>query len=430
MSGESDLEADGRRLRAQGESLRLQARYQEMLSLADAVLAVRPRMGEAWLVRGDALKSQDRPEAAIEAYRTAAETPQIAFDAHVRCALALDALGRIDEAFEAFDAALTLQPDAPVPRFGRGLLRLHRRDFAGGWDDYEERWRSDLFIAGSRGVVPAGLAPHLATRVSPADLAGRRILVIGEQGVGDQLMFASLIPDLARIAASVVCVCDPRLVRLLGASFDNVTVTDPSGGNVEADLALSMGSLAAAFRRDAADFPGTAYLGARPEVRARWAKRLGPRRARLRVGISWRGGTPGTRRQSRSLALDQLAPVLAVGDCEFVNLQYGDASREISAANAGRAQPIRLFPPSDIDDFEDLAGLVANLDAVVSVQTSLVHLAGGQTCLTLLPHRAEWRYTGAGETMPWYRSVRLIRQAEPGAWGPVIAQAAADLGRL
>ena len=124
--------------------------------------------------------------------------------------------------------------------------------------------------------------------------------------------------------------------------------------------------------------------------------------------------------------------MLDVADCEFVNLQYGDVGQEVAAANAGRANPIRLFPRAEIDDFEDLAGLTANLDAVVSVQTSLVHLAGalGQTCLALLPHRAEWRYTGSGETMPWYRSVRLLRQAEPGAWGPVIAQAGAALAGL
>jgi Tetratricopeptide repeat len=432
MSGASEPEADGEQLRAQAESLRLEGRYDEMLALADTALAADPQMGGAWLVRGDVLKSQDHPQAALEAYRRAAETPKVSFDAQVRCALVLDALGRLDDALAAFEAALALQPDAPVPRFGRGLLRLHQREFAAGWDDYEDRWRSDLFIAGSRGVVPAGLAPHLATRVSPADLEGRRVLVIGEQGIGDQLMFASMIPDLARIAASVVCVCDPRLVRLLGASFDNVTVTDPNGGNVEADLALSMGSLAAAFRRHAVDFPGTAYLRPRPEVRARWAERLGPPRARLRVGISWRGGTPGTRQQSRSLALNQLAPVLAAQDCEFVNLQYGDVAQEIAAANDARAEPIRVFPPAEIDDFEDLAGLISNLDAVVSVQTSVVHLAGalGQTCLALLPHRAEWRYTASGETMPWYRSVRLIRQAEPGAWASVVEQAATTLGSL
>jgi tetratricopeptide (TPR) repeat protein len=436
MSDAGSPEAAGQRLRAQGENLRLNGRYDEMLALADAILAAQPGMSEAWLVRGDALKSQDRSEAALEAYRTAGESPRISFDAHVRCGLVLDALGRLDEAFAAFDAALALRPDAPVPRFGRGLLRLHQRDFAAGWDDYEDRWRSDLFIAGSRGVVPAGLAPHLATRVPAAELAGRRVLVIGEQGVGDQLMFASMIPDLARIASSVVCVCDPRLVRLLGAAFGpafgNVTVTDPNGGNVEADLALSLGSLAFAFRPTEADFPGTAYLRPRPEVSARWAERLGPRRARRRVGISWRGGTPGTRQKNRSLHLDQLALVLATPDCEFVNLQYGDVTREVAAANAGRAEPIRAFPAAEIDDFEDLAGLVASLDAVVSVQTSVVHMAGalGQTCLALLPHRAEWRYTGAGETMPWYGSVRLFRQAEAGAWEPVVAHAAAALAAL
>ena len=130
MSGASHSETEGQRLRAEGESLRLLGRYDDMLALADAALAARPQMGEAWLVRGDALKSQDRQEAALEAYRTAAQSPQLAFDARVRCALALDALGRLDDALEAFETALILQPDAPVPRFGRGLLRLHQQDFA------------------------------------------------------------------------------------------------------------------------------------------------------------------------------------------------------------------------------------------------------------------------------------------------------------
>ncbi|THD60506.1 hypothetical protein [Phenylobacterium sp.] len=432
MFGADRPETDGQRLRAQGDRLGLEGRYDEMLALADDLLKTRPHMGEAWLLRGDALKGQDRLEAALEAYGKAIASPQTAFDAHYGRALAFDDLGRLDEASMAFEAALALRPDAPLPRFGLALLRLYRRAFAAGWDDYEDRWRSEVFVAGCRGVVPAGMAPLLATRVTPADLAGRRVLVIGEQGVGDELMFSSMIPDLARIAASVVCVTEPRLVRLLSASFDNVTVTDPSGGSVDADIAIAMGSLGGAFRREAADFPGAAYLRPRPEVRARWAERLGPRRTRLRVGISWRGGTAGTGQHSRSLTLDQLAPVLDRGDCEFVNLQYGDVGQEVAAANAGRANPIRLFPRAEIDDFEDLAGLVANLDAVVSVQTSLVHLAGalGQTTFALLPHRANWRYTASGETMPWYGSVRLIRQAEPGAWAQVVAQAAAALDSL
>jgi len=432
MPGADDTGAEGERLTAQVETFRLQGRYGEMLALADGALKTFPHMGEAWLARGEALRGLGLLDAALEAYGEAAAAPRMAFDAHFGRALVLDDLGRIDEVLGAFEAALALRPDAPLPRFGRALLRLYRRDFAAGWDDYEARWRSEVFIDGCRGLVPPGMVAHLATGVTPADLAGRRVLVVGEQGIGDQLMFASMIPDLARLAASVVCVCEPRLVRLLAASFDNVTVADPNIGNVEADIAVAMGSLGGAFRRHAADFPGAAYLRPTPEVRARWAELLGPRRARLRVGISWRGGTPATGQQARSLQLQQLAPVLGAPDCEFVNLQYGDVRQEIAAENAGRIDPIRLFPSADIDDLEDLAGLVANLDAVVSVQTSLVHLTGalGQTGIALLPHRANWRYTERGDTMPWYRSVRLIRQAEPKAWEPVVAQAAAALAGL
>jgi ADP-heptose:LPS heptosyltransferase len=105
---------------------------------------------------------------------------------------------------------------------------------------------------------------------------------------------------------------------------------------------------------------------------------------------------------------------------------------EIAAANAGRETPIRLFPSAEIDDFEELAGLAANLDAVVSVQTALVHLCGalGKTCLTLVPQTAEWRYGARGTTMPWYNSVRLFRQAEHGVWDSVIADAAGALARF
>jgi hypothetical protein len=419
-------------LRTLAEILRVQGRYEDMIALADSALAVQPQLGEAWLARGDALKSQELTEAALEAYRAAARSPEVAYDALVRCGLVLSALGRLDDAFEAYESALALQPEAPVARFGRGLLRLERRDFGAGWDDHESRWRAELFIAGSGGVMPPGLVPHLATNVSPSQIEGQRVLVIGEQGIGDQLMFASMLPDLARTAASVVCVCDPRLVGLFSASFENITATDPSCGNVEADMALAMGSLGCAFRRNAEDFPRTPYLRPRQEVRARWAERLGTPRARLRVGLSWRGGTPFTRRQSRSMGLDQLGPILDLPDFEFISLQYGDVADEVSEVNAGRANPIRLFPDAELHDFEELAGLTANCDVVVSVQTTLVHLAGalGQTCLALLPSRAEWRYTQSGETMPWYGSVRLFRQAEPGAWRPVVVAAAAALRSL
>jgi hypothetical protein len=417
-------------LRTLGGLLQLQGRYDDALAVADAAIAARSDCSDAWILRGDSLANSGRREEAIRAYLNASQDSAVAVEALVRVGKMHRVLGRPEAASQAFEAALELAPDAALPRYERGLLRLQSRDFGPGWSDYEARWRSERF-ANSRGFVSEALVPHLKTEPSAADLAGQRVLLIGEQGVGDQLMFASMISDLSRIAASVLCVCEPRLIGLFSASFPEVSFLHPSGAQVDGDavdVLVAMGSLGSAFRRDAGDFPLTPYLRPRDDVRARWAARLGPSK-RLRVGVSWRGGTPETNRLARSLALSDLQPILELPGIEFVNLQYGDVLAEVEAVNAGRQNPIRVFPPEDLHDFEDLAGLVANLDAVVSVQTAVVHLAGGlgTTCLTLIPHNPEWRYMREGARMPWYGSVQLFRQPEPGNWDPVIDEIAAAL---
>lgn len=413
-------------VRALSSALQLQGRYADGLAFAGSVLASQPTHGEAWMAHGDSLANLGRQEEAIESYRHVLQDPQVGFDALVRTGMMQGALGR-GAAIDAFDAALALNPDAVTPRFQRGLVRLALHDFAAGWDDYEARWRSTRFVAVSRGIVPEPIVPMLAIGPSAQALAGRRVMLISEQGIGDAVMFSSMIPDLAGTAASVECVCDPRLVRLFSASFEGVAFTPPHAARIDTDLIddiVAMGSLGAAFRRNLTDFPGTPYLCPRREVRDRWAARLGPRGDRLRIGLSWRGGTAATIQHSRSVSLDSLAPILGLPDCEFVSLQYGDVAAEVAAANVGRENQIRLFPKQDIDDFEELAGLVTNLDVVVSVQTSLVHLSGalGQTCLTLVPSTPAWRYGASGASIPWYRSVRLFRQAEYGDWTPVVAE--------
>jgi tetratricopeptide (TPR) repeat protein len=407
-------------------------KHDRALALADATLAVQPRHGRALLLRGDALTGLGRFDAAIGAYKTALAARELAYDALGKMGLALAGLQRFDAARDAFDRAAALKPQDPYAPYRRGIVRLQTRDFD-GWRDYEARWRLAPFLAKSGGVVTPAMAPRLKLTPSPEDFAGRRVLVLGEQGIGDQVMFASMMPDLARLAASVTCVCDARLARLFSASFPGIAVASPAQariGPADVDVIVAAGSLGAAFRRDEAAFPGTPYLAVRPEVRARWAERLGPRRAPLRIGLSWRGGLPTTRRSHRSLSLDQLRPILDLPGVEVVSLQYGDVASELAAARPGPTGPIRAFPAEAIDDLEDLAGLVAELDLVVSVQTALVHLAGavGQTCLTLVPHNAEWRYTAHGSTMPWYRSAQLFRQARPGDWDPVIGAVADALG--
>lgn len=416
-------------LRNLGILLSTWERHADTLLLAESTLNFDPTHTQALLVRGNALTGMGRFEEALQSYSQAAGFEDVAYEALVKLGQTYAALGQNEAALTSFDQAIALQPNLALAIFRRSLVRLPLRDFAGGWDDYEARLNLGTFVASSMSFYRP-IMGQVARRIASADLANRRILLLGEQGLGDQVMFASMIPDLAAEGATVTCVCDHRLTRLFAASFQGVEfqglATPPVLAIAADDTVLAMGSLGRLYRRNEGDFPGTPYLRASPGVRDAWAARLGPRPKGLRIGLSWRGGVPGTGKSKRSLSLDQLAPVLDLPDCDFVSLQYGDVASELEALNAGRGNPVRAFDPNEIYDFEALAGLIANLDVVVSVQTSVVHLAGavGTTCLTLVPHHAEWRYTASGSTMPWYGSVQLFRQPAPDAWAPVVHEVA------
>ena len=381
------------------------------------------------LAQASALGERGRIEEALAALNSIVGDPEHGYEALVGAARMQATLRRHDEALATLDRAIQLKPGAPLAWFRRSLLRLLKSDFEGAWRDYEARLATEEFL--KVGITSPQLAAIVARNAAREDLAGRRVLLVPEQGLGDHVMFASVIPDLAALASEVVVACDDRLVSLFANSFPpNVRINGQASlSRSDFDVAIAMGSAPRLFRNRREDFPGTPYLQPRPEVLARWAERLGPRPRGLRIGLSWRGGSAGTGSRRRSVDIAQLKPVLDLPGCEFYALQYGDVAAEVAAANRRLGAGILSFPRAEIDDYEELAGLVLNLDAVVSVQTSLVHLCGavGQTCLALLPANPEWRYGLKGEDMAWYGSVHLLRQAEPDRWPPVITAAAEAL---
>lgn len=404
---------------------------QGALEDADRALALNPRLGSALRFRARALLMLDRLDEALKSIEAAeASQPDNPDNASIRAAIET-AQGRFADAVASLDRALELEPDNANYRQSRAYARLRLQDFAGGWADHEHRWQADGFRITSRGPVSLDLIPRLAVGVSRDDLIGKRVLVVGEQGVGDQIMFASMLPDLARDAAAVTCVTSARMQSLFETSFPGMDSRAELEGLRAGDFdkVLAIASLGPVYRRAAADFPGRPYLRARDEIVAGWRARLGEKTTRLRVGISWRGGADITRATARSTTLEALRPLLERGDCEFVNLQYGNVQAEVDAFNETLPRPILNFPRAEIENFEALAGLVANLDLVVSVQTTIIHLSGaiGAPCLVMLPFIPEWRYGAADETMPWYGSVRLLRQPSSGAWGPVIEAVGAAL---
>ena len=410
------------------QALNALGRHEAALAGAETALALNADLANAWRHRGQAQFALEQFEAALGSHGAALLRGASRSDVLPDMAMTLAALGRCDEAMALYDEVCASRPDDPMPRYRRAFVRLVTGDFAGGWADYEARWAETFKAGHDTGAVTADLRHRLTLHPSAKDLAGKRVLVLDEQGIGDKIMFASVLPDLAASAADVTCIVERRLLSLCAHALPRIAFRAGRGPGVvdpdHFDVIVAMGSLPGAFRRSVEAFPGRPYLAPRPAITEAWRQRLGPPSTRLRIGVSWRGGVATTRTLARSMDLARLSPILDRPDCEIVNLQYGDVADEVASANAGRARPILSFPADQTRDFEQLAGLVGALDAVVTVQTTLAHLAGslGQTAMVMIPQSPEWRYGTAGPAMPWYASLRLFRQREAGDWAPVIGE--------
>ena len=262
-------------------------------------------------------------------------------------------------------------------------------------------------------------------------LTGKSIYVWSEQGLGDQVMFASMFPDLIAGGARCTLEVQPRLRALFARSFPQAQVIARRPGKPQAgvhDFHVPMSGLGEFLRGDLAAFPAhRGYLVADPARRAHWRSRLLGLGAGLKIGISWRGGTDVTDRGQRSMPLADWRPVLSLRRASFVSLQYGDCREEIEALRA-QGFPIAHWQEA-VDDMDECAALLCELDLVISVTTTAIHLAGALARPTwvLVPARPGWRYLLEGERLPWYPSARMLRQSSVGDWAPVMARVARDL---
>ncbi|HEX2827155.1 MAG TPA: tetratricopeptide repeat protein [Burkholderiales bacterium] len=365
------------------------------------------------------LEEQDEGPAAIE---RAIELGARGDAVWVNRAMVWHRRGEIDRALAVYDDLLARDPGMAQARLNRALIRLARGDFAAGWDDYEAR----------RSLPGAAPTPAGAGEWDGDDLQGRSLLVYPEQGLGDEIMFASCIPDLLRMEARCALRCNPKLETLFRRSFPAADVArahGPVSSAAQWDRAISIASLPRFLRRSRAAFPAHgAYLHADPARVEHWRARLGALPGRLKVGLSWRGGLPSTRRNLRSIPLPDWVDVLRIPGVDFVSLQYTDSTREIEELS--RESDVTIHEWKDaIADYDETAALVAALDLVISVQTSVVHLAGalGARTWALIPEVPEWRYGEHGDTMPWYPSVTLWRKQRGEEWVCVLARVARAL---
>jgi hypothetical protein len=326
---------------------------------------------------------------------------------------------RLGEAMRLLDAALAARPDFPAARWTRAMARLQAGDMPGGWDDFEARWSLPE-------VGPGPAIPRPVWDGTP--LAGRRLLLQPEQGLGDTIQFARYAPLLAARGGTVVLGVQPPLQRLL-RSLEAPGVTVVACGEVlpPIDCYLPLLSVPRVLRQGLGDIPAAApYLVAEPAAVARWRRRIGAAcGGALAVGLVWAGNPRHINDANRSLPPAQLAALAAVPGVRFFGLQCGP----------GRAVapplPEMVDLAAGLDDFAETAAVLAALDLLISVDTAPLHLAGalGRPAWALLPAVPDWRWLLGRVDSPWYPSLRLFRQPRPGDWAAVIAEVGVALRR-
>jgi len=343
-------------------------------------------------------------------------------------AMCLTYMGRFAEAREILDTLLHYSPHDPGLRAQSFQLRLLHGDLAAGWEDYLYR----------------GLSAGKSFRVLPfprwqgEPLHGKRIVVLAEQGLGDQVMLASCLPDLAALGPEKVYVeAMHRVAPTLARSFPAFTVIATNQDRDldwvkevgQADYYVPLGDLPYHFRRSWSDFPRQPFLEADPDRVEFWKQQLRSRGPGPYVGVSWRGGTQVTRAPVRSFQAERLAAIGQGRLATWVNLQYGQVQDELRAAEAAG---MRIHHWSEaIENLDEFAALISALDAVVTVCNTTVHYAGGlgKHVAVLAPNVPEWRYGLSSEDMPWYPHVYVLRQPSAGDWEPVLTKAGSLLDK-
>jgi len=417
-----------------GKLLEAGQHYQEAADSFLQALRQRPDFLEAYINYSNMLFEQGRFDEALRYARTAVEVGVDSADAHNNLGILLRMQNRYDEAEASLRKALDCQPDHADAHWNLSLVLLARCDLANGWQEYEWGMR-----AGTRDAANPDL-PLWDGRIRN----GQRVLILREQGVGDEVLFVSCLPELLESGLDCVLESDARLVPLFSRSFPraNVIARKTAGETMNAfldragavDAQIAEGSLPRYFRCDSNDFPKRrSYLCADSRQIEEWKKRYGRYGNDLKVGISWRGGSKAVMRLQRSIGLLSWSGLLSNPGATFIDLQYGDTSVEREAFHSQTGLVLHHFDEVDpLQDLDGFAAQVAALDLVISIDNSTVHLSGalGVPTWVLLPYVADCRWFLERGDSPWYQSVRLIRQQSHAQWGEVFEVVTRMLNRL
>ena len=384
-------------------------RYGVATALFERLTRINPRRHEAWSNLGMCWQSNDESVRAREAFRKAFELQHKAGYA-TNMATTYITEANFTEAIRWCKKALDLDPDCSGAKSTMGFAQLGIGDWANGWKNYE-------YCLGGKFRRSVKLADEPMWDGKPVD----NLFIYGEQGLGDEIMFSSIVPDAIPLAKHIVLECDLRLKGLFARSFPTVEVRGTRRDDEKAwsrgrrfDAGCAIGSLAALFRHDKSECPKTPYLVPDPERRMQW-RALFDSWGKPVVGIAWSGGRPNTMRKHRNVTLEAFRPYIeAHPEWQFVSLQYNDPTDEIEQTKL----PVKhIHRAVQSPDYDDTAAFVAELDKIVGIHTTVHHLAGamGKPSTILVPERTLWQYA-QGDSLPWYKEQKFHRQRKSESW--------------
>jgi hypothetical protein len=397
-------------------------RYGESIAMFERCTKLAPRREEAWNNLGMAYQECGQRVEAKECFKRALDlNSKPAYMANLATTFLTE--GNYVEAKRWCKKALAIEPQDKSAWTTLGFAALATGDWELGWKGYS-------YCLGGRFRQEVKIGDEPKWDGSPVE----RLFIYGEQGLGDEIMYASCIEDAKKHAKSITLECDPRLEGLFRRSFPDVEVYGSRRQEAPAwvqgrafDAGVAVGELPRLYRPTRDSCPRKPYLVADPERRIQWKALFESWGKRPVIGLCWSGGRHNTQKKERLVGLEAFRPLIESMDAHFVSLQYTDATKEIEATGL----PVKhIHRAVQSPDYDDTASFVAECDLVIGVHTSVHHLAGalGVPSVVLVPQRPMWNYA-TGDGLPWYESQPYFRQRVSEDW-PVTVRRLVDSGKV
>jgi tetratricopeptide (TPR) repeat protein len=400
-----------------GISLLESATVEAALASFDKAVGIRPGYAEAHTNRGNALYALGRRDDALAGHDRAISLRADCVEAHSNRANALSDLGRYEDAVAGYQTSIALDADLAKAHLNLAMCLLRLGRFEAGWREYEWRRTLDRKLSARRYSQPIWAGQESAQ--------GKTIFIYDEQGLGDTIHFCRYAALLAAQGADVVMAVPASLRGLIATLDPRITVIGDGDVPDRFDFHCPMLSLPLAFGTDLDTIPALPrYLSADGALRSRWASRLGPK-DKPRIGAVWSGSRTHKNDANRSIPFSLFQAIISDG-ADWLSLQneLRPADADLVLTSSG----IR-YVGDELKTFDDTAALIDQLDLVVTVDTSVAHLAGalGKPVWVMLPFNPDWRWLCGRSDSPWYPTARLFRQKAIGDWSTVLEAVKTEL---